>query len=185
MDAPDYKNEIQKVNAKLGLNPDATNESRAMALETALAKAKLSDDKRSEMEDKMEDLKKAMKKAQDEADDCKSKLAKMEDKIKADDEARQKAEDKKKGEDAKNKIAGYVAKGVIVNDEKIVALWETKMCADLEGTTALLESMPINKKAPVVIAQAAGNGKGQLGSIIGKTMAEYQNKMTTSKLAEV
>jgi ATP-dependent protease ClpP protease subunit len=180
----DYKVELSKVNAKLNLNPEATHESRMLALETVLVKAKMSDDKRNEAEEKMEDLKKAMKKAQDEADDCKSKLAKMEEKIKADDEARAKADEKAKAKEAKDMIAAFVAKGTITNDEKIIAAWETKACADAEGIKALLESMPLNKTAPKKIIEAPGSGKGIVGSIISNRMAELNNKMTTSPVGK-
>ena len=179
----EYKVELEKINAKLGLNPEAKHESRIMALETVLAKAKMSDDKRSEMEDKLDEMKKACTKSEKESEDLKAKIAKMEDKIKADDEARAKAEDKKKGEDAKDMIAGYVAKGVIKNDEKLIAAWETKACADMTGIKDLLESMPINKQAPKPIAQASGTAK--LGSIISRVMGEAANKMTTSPVGNV
>ena len=122
----DYKVEISKVNTKLGLNPEATHESASLALETVLTKAKMSDDKRAEMEDKMEEMRKACTKAEKEAEDMKAKMKKMEDKIQADDEDRAKAEEKEKAKKAKDMIAGYVAEGKIKNDEKSLPQWKQR-----------------------------------------------------------
>ena len=159
---------MSKVANKLGLNPDANEESIIAAI--------------TEVENKYTKVSNDLKKMEDDYAEAKAKLSEMENSLneakKKADEAeadKKKAEDEAKKEKAKNMVDSFVKVGKIKAES--VEKWLNKAVADFEGTKELLEELPLNGKAPVMnMAKGIEGTDAQLTSVVARTMAEIRNK---------
>lgn len=92
--------------------------------------------------DKMVDELASAKKSKEEADNAYNAL-------KAKYDEKEKEDNLKKEEECKNKAKALIAEGVkagkIVNKAETIEKWEKQAIADLAGTTALLEEIPVTK----------------------------------------
>ena len=188
---PNTMTDLKRINNKLGLNQDASEDSTLDALNAIVNKAaKAEDDKKKSEEDctKAEEDKKALKdkiakmeddkkKSEEDLKALKDKLAKMEDDKKEEDDKRAKAEEDDKKDKAKNLIEGYVMQNILPNDPKMLENWKAKAFIDFDGIKALIESMPLNKKAPRLPQTLNGQGKPLEGSQAAIFMAQTRNKL--------
>lgn len=159
-----------KVTNKLTLNPDASEDSIAMAVDAVLNRATKAEadlsalnkkskeelDKMAKDLKEMEDKYNAMKK---EYDTCKNELdtAKKE---------KDDAEAAAKKEKVKNMIAGFVKIGKIKNEAAIITKWEEKGEADFDGTKELLEGLPLNKQATIITVDTQEKGEVQTTAML-------------------
>ena len=189
--------DLKRINNKLGLNPDASDESTLDAITAIVNKAaKAEEDKKKAEEDctKSEEDKKALKdkiskmeedikKAEEDKKALKDKLAKMEEDKKNEDDKKAEKEEEDKKDKAKNMIEGFVVVGKIPNDAKVIADWQNKAKEDFTGVKALFDALPLNRQAPKTITTFGGNDKPKdlVGSLIGTTMINIKNKLETSK----
>ncbi len=188
--------DLKKINNKLGLNLEASEESTVEAISAIINKAakaeedkkkaeedctKSEEDKKS-LKDKIAKMEEDIKKAEEDKKALKDKLAKMEEDKKAEEEDKKKAEEEDKKDKAKNMIESFVMIGKIPNDAKVIADWQNKAKDDLAGVKALFDGLPLNRQAPRTITSFGGDKAKELkGSQIGLTMINIKNKLETSK----
>jgi len=152
---------MTKVANKLGLNPDASEESIIAEVSAIMNKKAEADDKLKKMEDRM-------KKMEDDLDEYKAKYS--EEKKKAEEAD----EDKKKSE-AKNMVEGFAKAGKI----KIEAVnkWMDMAAKDFEGTKSLLEELPVSKVAnKIQTPEGSTSNEAELTMVIARTMNDVRNK---------
>jgi len=136
---------MKKICARLGLNPEASEESIILEIDRIENKKKADMD---DLDDKMKKLKDEMAGSKKAYDDKCAEYGAMEKeykdlKKKADDEEMDKKKDK-----AKKVVDSAVKLGKIVNKAEIMQDWVDKFVADETGTTKLLEGLGVNMKAP-------------------------------------
>ena len=151
-----------KVCMRLGLNDSAPEDSIVKAIDAIENRASKSEaevlrltseiqDKAKADETEMDKLKAKLKKMEEdkakndaEMEDCKSKLTALaEDKAKAEADA----EDAK----AEDKIRAFANIGRIKNEETVILEWkQTSKVLGLEKVCSMIESLPLNAKAPVL-----------------------------------
>lgn len=160
---------MTKVANKLGLNPEANEESIIAAI--------------TEVENKFTKVSNDFKKLENDYAEAKAKLAEMEDKLaeakkKAEEEEKAKMEaeaDKKKSE-AKNMVEGFVKSGKIKNES--AEKWIAQAVADFAGVKDLLESLPTNGKAVKIETKNEGTvTNDELTSVAAMTMREVRNNL--------
>jgi ATP-dependent Clp endopeptidase proteolytic subunit ClpP len=187
--------DLQRINNKLGLNPDASEDSTVDAIQAVLDKAeKAEEDKKKAEEDKkkaeedctkseedLKALKAKLKKAEEDADDLRSKIKKMEEdeedrkKAKAEEDKKAKAKAEEDAADkAKNLIEDFVKKGRVANKPEVIALWTKNAIADFEGVKNMLESLAPNGKATII--PNTGDSNFKMGSQVANTMGKLYAK---------
>lgn len=183
---------MKLVTNKLGLNPEATEDSilnaiqdiqnkaaaQASELNTALNKAKGEMD---EANNKAAKLEKDMKEAKEKYDALKAEY----DKLKTEkEEGEKKAKDEakvKETEDCKNMLDGYVTQGRIKSDA--VDGWQNKVKEGkltIAEVKDMIEALPLSKTANKVVEQLGGSGadaEKKLTNVIASTMATVRNRI--------
>lgn len=178
---------MKKVNNRLNLNPEATEEAVVLEIDKIENKVK---DQATEIQNNLAAIKAKddeLAKAKTELEDAKNKVAALEAKAKADEEAKTKADEEAKAkaeaEDAakaKNMVEGYVKDGRIKNDATVIKEW-TDNCKVLgiDKVKNMIESLPINRaaaKITVAKQSGAGNATNKLTSVIANKMSQLREK---------
>lgn len=158
---------MSKVANKLGLNPEASEES-------ILAEVSRIQDKASEMEEKMSKMQNEYAEAKAKCDELENALNEMKKHAENEAEAKNKAEAEAKNEKAKNMIEGFVKAGKIKNEAS--EKWIAQAVADFEGIKSLLEELPTNKVANKIENAAGSAQEAELTGVIARTMADARNK---------
>lgn len=173
-----------KVTNKLGLNPDANEDSIVAQVEAIQNKAK--SDKES-FEAKLADLKK-------QKDDLDEEMDKLKASAKSDKDAKDKAEadvadmkkekdeavDKAADEEAKNVVNSYVKLGKIKNEAESIAFWTAIHKADPATAKKQLDALPLNKIGVNIINTANDQNADLLTSVAARAMAEVRNKLSVN-----
>lgn len=164
-------NTMTKVANKLGLIPDANEDSIVSSINEIQNKLEIANVKNAEMDSKL-------KKMEDDYAEAKAKCDEMENELKI---AKKKAETEEaeaKKAKAKNMVEGFAKAGKIKTES--VEKWLNMAVVDLEGTQSLLEELPVNKVANKInVAEGSEGSEANLTSVIARTMAEARNKMET------
>lgn len=148
---------MKNVFNKLGLNEDA-NETSAIAVIDALnKKAESAEEKYNKKCEEMDALNAEMKDLKNAMEEEKKAKAK------ADEEAKAKADEEAKNaataaEEVKNKaieseLTSAVTVGRIKNDAKVIESFKNMLVKDFDGTKAIIDSLPLNKVAPVFVPE--------------------------------
>ncbi len=167
-----------KITAKLGLTPEASEDSIREAIDNIINKAQA---EKTGLEGKIDDLQKKMDAAKTEYDGkCKAMEEEMDkltkekgalakekdsiskekdgvvaDKKKVEDELdkmkkeKEEAEDAMREEKARNKVEGYAQVGRIKNEKDVKDFWTAQMMADEAIAVKQIEALPLSKTAPV------------------------------------
>lgn len=199
-----------KITAKLGLNPEASEDSIKDAIENIMNKAK---DEKTGLEGKISDLQKKMddQKAeydkqcsgmQEEMDKLtkeKAALAKekdalnkekdgvVADKAKAEEELdkmkkeKEDAETAMKAEKAKNMAKDYAKVGRIKDEPKVIDFWTAQLMVDEVMAKEQIESLPLNKIAPV-IDKIEPSSKITAASFMAGKAKEYNDQLKKQHL---
>lgn len=157
---------MNKVANKLGLNPEASEDSILAEISRVVNSA-------NEMADKFKKAEKDYAEAKAKCDELENALNEMKKKAEEDEKAKNLAELEAKKVKAKNLIEGFVKAGKIKNEssEKWIALAES----DFDGIKNMLEELPTNRqsvKMPVV-----NQGSGDLENVIARKMADVRNHL--------
>jgi ATP-dependent Clp endopeptidase proteolytic subunit ClpP len=158
---------MSKVANKLGLNPEASEES-------ILAEVSRIVDKASEMEDKMSKMQNEYAEAKAKCDELENALNEMKKKAEDEAEAKAKAEAEAKHEKAKNMIEGFVKAGKIKNES--AEKWIAQAEVDFDGIKNLLEELPTTKAANKMENAQGSVTEAELTGVIARTMADARNK---------
>lgn len=162
---------IQKINAKLGLNEDASFENtmnQITKLQTIKNEMDGDDDDDDEAMDKM---KAELKEAKDKYEDCMNKLTEANSKI-------AEVEAKNKLDMANALIANYVKLGKIKNEEGSIKKWTSMAIADYALAKDLIEDMPVNKTAVTINTVSNVNDpNSNRFDAVAKKMAEINSKL--------
>jgi len=161
-------NNMSKVANKLGLNPEASEES-------ILAEVSRIQNKSSEMEEKMKKMQNDYSEAKAKCDELETAINEMKKKAEDESAAKMKAEDEMKGEKAKNLIEGFVKAGKIKNES--TEKWIAMAKSDFDGIKNMLEELPTNKVSNGKIDPKGNVTDAELTSVIARTMAETRNKL--------
>jgi len=160
------------VTNKLGLGPEASEDSIVIAIDAIVNKAK---EEKIGLEGQIADLEKKMAEAKAEYDKAKADLDSEMDKLKkekaklADEKGKvekdkaevdeeldkmkkekEKAELDVKEEKARNAVKEYAAVGRIKDEKKVIDFWTEMFVADPETAKEQIEALPLNKTAPVI-----------------------------------
>ena len=166
-----------KVTNKLQLNDDANEDSIVKAIDVVVNKAvedatavlhKKSKEDLDKMKNDMDQAEDKFKTQKDAYDKATADLTEATDKIKV-------IEDKVAEEKAKNMVEGYVKMGKIKNEAKVIIDWTAKAKVDMDGTKALLESIPSNAKSEKI--KVVNSENIVVGNPIAIAMAKIQNKL--------
>lgn len=157
---------MNKIANKLGLNPEANEESIISEISAIVNKASKMEEKLSKMEDEY-------KAACDKCNALEEEMAKMKDEIKAADEEKAKAELEVAEEKAKNMVTNFVSAGKIKNES--AEKWIAKAKIDFDGVKNLLEELPSNGKAAVINTNPVQN-EAELTMVAAKAMQQVRNK---------
>lgn len=172
-----------KVANKLKLNSEASEDAIVSEIDRMFntqseTEGKLKDaltevsNKAKTVEEKEEALKNALAKVADlstEIKQMKDKALEEEEKAKA--KASEEIEQK-----AKNMVEGFATQGRIKNDPEVIENWTAKAKLDLDGTKALLETLPLNVKATGKLAAVTEVTNKKPGSVINARMMEIKAK---------
>jgi ATP-dependent protease ClpP protease subunit len=194
IEKPTHKTMIKVAN-KLGLNPDASEDSILSAIEQVQNKAKTDLEA---AEDKIKDAQNALKEAEDEMDklkkekaslkDEKDKVEKEKNQLATDNEALQKEKDDAEEASLKVKckamVEGYANTGRIKKDAKVIDFYTELAMADkgkgFDIVKDQLEALPLNKIAPVITLEADAKPKytfaAAMGTIANKVETQKNNK---------
>jgi ATP-dependent Clp protease protease subunit len=190
-------NDFAKINNRLGLMDEASEDSRMKALDKILDSAKDSDKKAmdasnalKDMEDKMTKMKSEMdsdaKKNKEAYDDLETKFVKM----KAEKDEFEKTEKEKTAvkvkNDARDLITAAVKDGKIKNEADIIAKWTAKAEADITDVKDLLDTMGVNKAAANFAGIKDDAGHERVAGRIGapqtpEANTDYFNKLVAEK----
>ena len=129
-----------KVANKLGLNPEASEEVILNAVTEVQNKLASAEAKNKENEDKILELEIAHENKAKELEDVQNELAELK---KASAEAEEKAVEEK----ATEMVQNFAKVGRIKNDAETIQKWVNKAKEDFDGVKALIEELPLNKKA--------------------------------------
>lgn len=163
-----------KVTMKLGLNDSAPEndvvaaitaiENRANAAEGTIAKLQTNiQDKETELTDVKNKLTAAEAKIKDEATVAAAKLKDVQDKLTAMETDKKAAEEATTKLEAETMVEGHAKAGRIKNEATVKLQWVKMAIADLPGTKAMLEALPLNKVATKITEAAAAKvGEGEL-----------------------
>jgi len=177
----DKKNNMLKVTNKLGLNPDANEESILTALNEVENKMIDAVNKKKATDEDLVKAKKALEDKKCEYDEMKEQFDSMKNGLeeKANKDKEEKETAMKNAADIF--ITDQVKVGKIKNEEAAILRWTNRYIGDPEGVKADLESMPLNKKSASlseVTNKAGDNGKPlQMGSIVNQFMADKKAKL--------
>jgi len=162
-------NKMTKVTNKLGLNPDAIEDSIVASIEDLQNKAKNADKIKAEIEAKQKAFDEEMDALKAELEACKNKLAEVENSAKVEAE---KALDTQ----IKNSLEGFVKVGRITNES--IAEWtETAKTIGFEKVENMIKNLPLNKvanKLPELL-------EVEIPTSAMSKMAELQNKLKNNK----
>lgn len=136
-----------KVANKLGLNPEANEEAVLSAVTDVQNKLAAVEAKNKENEDKVLELEIAAEAKEKELAEIKAQLETAKAELEAKVAEAQKAIEEKKEADATAVVNAAVKAGKIKNEESAIKQWVAKAKEDMTGVQALIESLPINKKA--------------------------------------
>lgn len=161
----DYKS----INNKLNLNEDANTSSVIKAIEAIENKA-------TEAESKVSKMKTELDEAENKFNELKSNY----DKIVAENNAAKASIEAEKAVLLENKVKelvdGAVKVGKIENKAETVDLWKNMAKTNFDSAKAMIEAIPLNKKAPSMPVVEGDNEKA-LTSVIARTMAETRNSL--------
>lgn len=154
----------------LGLNTDATENSVLQEVQSKINAAVLA---KTKAEEEIDAKKKEIEKMQKELDKMKAAAEEASNKFgeKCKELDAMVAKNKKDAEDAEAKVKeadnatkavaakamveGFAKIGKIKNDAKVIDKWVVLAVADLDGTKAMLDEIPLNKQAPVIAVGGA------------------------------
>ncbi len=187
------------VTNKLGLGPEASEDSIVIAIDAIVNKAK---EEKSGLEGKITDLQKQMD-AKDaeycqakadletEMDKLKKEKAKLvEDKAKVEKDKedvenklttlqkeKDDAELATKEEKARNQVKEYAALGRIKDEKKVIDFWTEMFVADPDTAKEQIEALPLNKTAPVINKTETTGIRYTAGAVMAQINAK-KNKQT-------
>lgn len=129
---------MDKVNDKLGLNPEANDDSKVAAI-TAI-------------ENKMDSFRKGYNDMKADYDEMCNKCANLQKQIDEMMQEKEEAKNEMMKEKAKNMVQPYVDRGTI--KDETVPKWINMAIIDFDGTKSILEEIPLNKVSAKIITQA-------------------------------
>ena len=161
---------MTKVANKLGLNPDANEDSILAGIAAIENSAKAKDKTISEMED-------AYKAKEKELADMKNALDAANKKAEDSEAEKKAAEENAEGEKCKNMISDFAKIGKIKNDAETIAKWEgTAKKLGFEEAKNLLEALPLNKVANK-LPEPGNLAEGEVPTTAVNLMAKIQNNL--------
>ncbi len=166
---------LQKINAKLGLNEDASMESTLIEINKLLTiKNKMEEDDEDEDDEDneaMDKMKAELKEAQDKYDACMSEMTEMKNKM-----AEADAQNKKQM--ATDMIQNFVKLGKIKNETASIEKWTNMAIADYQLAKDLIDELPLNKTAVKIqtVDNVSNSVTGKYDAV-SKKMAELSNKL--------
>lgn len=144
----DFKNKksMSKINAKLNLNPEASEEAAVIEIEKIQNKTDQAEDKAKASDEKMKKMESDMAKSKKEYDALKEEYDKMKNAFGEKEKEAEDAKEEAKKDKAKNMVAIHSKRGAILNKAEVIADWEAQAVKDYEATEKLLTSIPVNNK---------------------------------------
>ena len=158
---------MNQVANKLGLNPEANEESILSEIDSIV-------NKKTSMEEKMKKLEAEYEAAMEKCNELKQKLAEAEDTLASEKKAKAESEAEGKKEAAKNMVNLFVKQGKIRTES--ADKWTEKALADFDGVKNLLEELPANGKAVALPVQNPVSD-AELTMVAAKAMQEVRNKL--------
>jgi ATP-dependent protease ClpP protease subunit len=168
-------NNMVKVNNKLGLSDDASQESVLKAIETMENKYSALEVVNKASKDEMDKMKNDMDDAENKFKEMKDAYDKVCNEMEELNKEKVVAENAVKEEKAKNMVEGFVKDGVIKNDAGVIAEWVADATVDFDKIQNRLSSIPVNKVAAKFVMKE-GDEKPQYPTVALK-MAQISNKM--------
>lgn len=158
---------MNKVANKLGLNPEANEESILAEIESIV-------NKKTSMEEKMKKMEAEYQAMLEKCDKMKAELVEMESKLADEKKAKAESEAETKKSEAKNMVSQFVKSGKIKQES--ADKWAEKALLDFDGVKNLLEELPANGKA-VVPSVTDHVSDAELTMVAAKAMQEVRNKL--------
>lgn len=131
---------MKKINNRLNLNPDASEESAVIEIERIENRYK-------EAETRIENYKKDLVTATNRHDALEKELTTIKNKMEEEEKTAKEKKEADMKKNAKKLIEDAVKEGKIKNDAALIEKWTNNAEKDLDGVTALVSEMPIAFKA--------------------------------------
>lgn len=180
------KMSFPKVANKLKLNSEASEDAILHEIDRMIDTQADTDGKLkaalTEVTNKGKSLEEKEKALADMTEKCKAlaeEITQAKQKAAEEEKARAKAAEEEIEQKAKNMIEGFVTEGRIKNDPEVIKNWTVKAKADLVGVKALIEGLPLNKKAEGKLNVVTGAGNDVVkkpGSVVQAKMIELKLK---------
>ncbi len=169
----DHKNPrtMKLVMNTLGLNEDAAENSAVQAIQAMKNQVSEKEAKIAELETGISEKEAALQTIKDELEAAKAER----DTLKQEKEA---AEAAKLEADATAVVNQFAAQGRIKNDEATLKSWVNAAVKDMEGTKAMLESLPLNKAAVTVKVESK---PGEVTTTAATLAAQVLNNLKKNK----
>lgn len=184
-----FNNEKPKImkdlSSILNLNEDAKESSFVAAVKNILNKSKEDEEKAAKMETEMNTMKQKMDEDAEKFKNLSDEYKKVKDAVDASEAKAKDAEASEAKAKATILVNDAVKVGKIANEAKGIESWTAKASSDYEGTKAMIDSIPLNKKAAVITeaVKTASTNDG-IPAITPDNTAGYVAVMNAKKLVE-
>lgn len=162
---------MTKVTNKLQLVDGSNEDAQVAAIDAIINRATTAENKLKELTNKLDEGDKAV-------NTLKTEVETLKNKIKETEEAEKRAKLETLTNTAKTEVEAAVKVGKIENKAEVIEAWTKNYISNPEGTKAMLEAIPLNKKGPVLKQQEGGSKENELllTTAVARDMANIRNK---------